>query len=146
MLTITAIKADVDSIGGHAEPSIEKSTASITVHVDQTAPSANLPDEWLIWELVAIGASDSGSGVDAVELTIHGGSFGVRKYQSRTAETGIDMLIGSALLLIGAFVILPIYIRGLLEVIVLLLSGFNFGAVPDIHERGDNSHPNSTDR
>ena len=65
---------------------------------------------------------------------------------ARTAETGIDMLIGSALLLIGAFVILPIYIRGLLEVIVLLLSGFNFGAAPDIHERSDNSRPNSADR
>ena len=63
-------------IAGHLE-----STANITVHVDQTAPSANLPDEWLIWEPVAIGASDGGSGVEAVELTIHGGLYGVRKYK-----------------------------------------------------------------
>jgi len=63
-------------VAGHLE-----STAGITVHVDHTPPLAGLPDEWLIWEPISIGASDSGSGVDSVELTIHGASLGVRKYK-----------------------------------------------------------------
>jgi len=63
-------------VAGHLE-----STAGITVHVDHTPPLAGLPDEWLIWEPIAISASDSGSGVDAAELTIHGGSLGTRKYK-----------------------------------------------------------------
>ena len=89
-------------IAGHLE-----STASITVHVDQTAPSANLPDEWLIWEPVAIGASDGGSGVDAVEFTIHGGSFGVRKYQwsggSVPGDFVWDRFFGSTVAPIGEY-------------------------------------------
>ena len=55
---------------------------------------------------------------------------------ARTAETGIDMVIGSAFLFIGSFVILPIYLRGLLEVIVLLLSGFDYGADGDFQFPG----------
>ena len=62
-------------VAGHLE-----STAGITVHVDHTPPSGGLPDEWFIWEPVAIGAAYGGGGVDSVELTIHGGSYGVRKY------------------------------------------------------------------
>lgn len=50
---------------------------------------------------------------------------------ARTSVTGIDMVIGSTLMFIGAFLILPIYLRGLLEVNVLLLSGFDFDATPD---------------
>ncbi len=63
-------------VAGHLE-----STAGITVHVDHTPPLVGLPDEWFIWEPIAISATDGGGGVDAAELTIHGGSLGTRKYR-----------------------------------------------------------------
>ncbi|MFV2045199.1 MAG: hypothetical protein ACC700_18445 [Anaerolineales bacterium] len=68
--------------------------------------------------------------------TLIGLSLVVGIVLARTADTGIDLVVGSAFFFIGAFAILPIYIRGLLEVIVLLLSGFDFGAAPDFQSRG----------
>jgi len=50
---------------------------------------------------------------------------------ARITDSGIDLAAGSVLLFAAAFAILPIYLRGLLEVIVPLLSGFDFGAATD---------------
>lgn len=89
-------------VAGHLE-----STARITVYVDHTPPSANLPDEWKIWEPISFGAEDSGVGVKTVELTIHGGSFGVRKYVwpagSVPGSFLWDRFFGSVVAPIGAY-------------------------------------------
>ncbi len=65
-----------NDVAGHLE-----STARITVHVDRTPPSLSIPDSWYIWESLSIGVDDDGVGLETIQLTIHGGEFGLRKYQ-----------------------------------------------------------------
>jgi hypothetical protein len=48
--------------------------------VDSVAPSILIPDTWKIWEPLAVNVIDSGTGLKSVNLTIHGDSFGTRKY------------------------------------------------------------------
>ncbi len=58
-----------------------ESTARITVVVDNSPPLVDIPDSWYIWEEAPIKVSDRGIGVSRAQLTIHGGSYGNRKYK-----------------------------------------------------------------
>ena len=57
-----------------------------TVFVDTTPPQINLPDEWKIWEEVALNVKDAGSTLAAVNVTIHGGQYGDRKFHYGSPE------------------------------------------------------------
>ena len=70
------VLVQASDLAGHLE-----STARITVHVDRTPPSVNIPDSWYIWEPLAIAVDDGGVGLETVKLTIDGGLYGVRTYQ-----------------------------------------------------------------
>ncbi|HLF36859.1 MAG TPA: hypothetical protein VI520_02875 [Anaerolineales bacterium] len=54
---------------------------TLSALVDSFGPTLAMPDEWYIWEPLAIGVEDGQVGVDRVKLTIDGGSFGNRVYE-----------------------------------------------------------------
>ena len=58
-----------------------ESTARITVIVDNAGPRVDITDRWYIWEAARLSVQDTGTGVERVELTIHGGRFGRRTYR-----------------------------------------------------------------
>ena len=74
-------------LAGHLE-----STAQVTVHVDNSSPSINVPDSWYIWEPLAIQFDDSGTGVKKVSLTIEGEEYGNRSYKWSAGNVPDDFI------------------------------------------------------
>jgi hypothetical protein len=65
---------------------------SLSALVDSLGPDLSIPEEWYIWEPLAIGVADGQVGVDRVRLTIDGGGFGKRVYEWNLANLPNDFI------------------------------------------------------
>lgn len=81
--------------------------ARLTALVDNTPPRARLPDSWPIWQELTLRAADDGAGLRRIELTLHGGEMGDRRYRWRPAELPVvfrwDRLIDGQVAPVGKY-------------------------------------------